>query len=284
MTARIIDGKAAAAAIRKRLKDEVDEFISDFGHAPGLATVLVGGDPASQVYVASKRKLAVQAGFTDHHVHVSGDALESEVAETITKLAGDPAVSGILLQLPLPNGLNAGALIDLIPPEKDVDGLTTMSAGLLSRGKDGLRPCTPSGVVELLDISEIPLDGARVVIVGRSELVGAPLAQLLTQRNATVTLCHSRTKDLEAATKGADIVIAAAGVRGLINGRHLQPGTAVIDVGIHRTDEGLKGDVDYDSASLVAGWITPVPGGVGPMTIAMLLNNTLTAARRQNSA
>lgn len=284
MTARIIDGKAAAAAIRKRLKGEVDEFISDFGHAPGLATVLVGGDPASQVYVASKRKLAVQAGFADHHVHLSGDALESEVAETITKLAGDPDVSGILLQLPLPNGLNAGALIDLIPPEKDVDGLTTMSAGLLSRGKDGLRPCTPSGVVELLDISEIPLDGARVVVVGRSELVGAPLAQLLTQRNATVTLCHSRTKDLEAATKGADIVIAAAGVQGLINGRHLQPGTAVIDVGIHRTDEGLKGDVDYDSATRVAGWITPVPGGVGPMTIAMLLNNTLTAARRQNSA
>ncbi|WP_136709718.1 bifunctional methylenetetrahydrofolate dehydrogenase/methenyltetrahydrofolate cyclohydrolase FolD [Agromyces sp. H66] len=281
MTAQVIDGAAIAARLRERLADDIRAFTEASGAAPGLATVLVGEDPASQVYVASKRKQAAAVGIVDHHVHLDGGASAAEIAETIERLAGDPAVSGILLQLPLPEGLDAAPLIDLIPAAKDVDGLTTLSAGLLARGKPGLRPCTPSGVIELLDAAGVEISGARAVVVGRSELVGAPLAQLLTQRDATVTVAHSRTRDLAAVTRAADILVAAAGRPGLITAEHVQPGAAVIDVGIHRTPDGLRGDVDYDGVAEVAGWITPVPGGVGPMTIAMLLRNTLLAARMQ---
>lgn len=282
MSAIIIDGKQVAAGIREQLKHEVAEFVAETGIQPGLATVLVGGDPASEVYVANKRRSATAAGLADLHVHLDGAASSDEIAQTIREHGENPAVSGILLQLPLPGGMDSGPLIDLIEPFKDVDGLTTTSAGLLARGKPGLRPCTPSGVVALLDSAEVPLEGAEVTIIGRSELVGAPLAQLLIQRNATVTVAHSRTRDLASVTRRSDIVIAAAGVPRLIGEAHVRPGAAVIDVGIHRTPQGLVGDVDFESVSRVAGWITPVPGGVGPMTIAMLLRNTLLAARLQH--
>ncbi|WP_173922858.1 bifunctional methylenetetrahydrofolate dehydrogenase/methenyltetrahydrofolate cyclohydrolase FolD [Agromyces sp. Marseille-P2726] len=281
MSAKVIDGKAVAARLSEQLADEIRAFTAASGKTPGLATVLVGDDGASEVYVANKRKRASAIGIADHHVHLDGGSSADEIAATISRLADDDAVSGILLQLPLPHGLDAGPLIDLIPANKDVDGLTTLSAGLLARGEPGLRPCTPSGVIELLDAAGIEIAGTRAVVVGRSALVGAPLAQLLTQRNATVTVAHSRTRDLADVTRSADLLVAAAGRPGLITADHVRPGAAVIDVGIHRTPEGLRGDVDEAAVAEVAGWITPVPGGVGPMTIAMLLRNTLLAARLQ---
>ncbi|GAB3615689.1 bifunctional methylenetetrahydrofolate dehydrogenase/methenyltetrahydrofolate cyclohydrolase FolD [Okibacterium endophyticum] len=284
MTAQLIDGRQVSRDLRARLAEEVAGFVAETGHTPGLATVLVGDDPASEVYVANKRKQAAAAGITDHHVHLEADATQERIATVIRDLAADDAVSGILLQLPIPAGLDSARLIDLIPANKDVDGLTTLSAGLLARGEQGLRPCTPSGVIELLDVSGVDLDGALAVVVGRSELVGGPLARMLTQRNATVSVAHSRTRDLGALTRAADVVVAAAGVPGLITADLVKPGAAVIDVGIHRTPEGLRGDVDFDGVSRVAGLITPVPGGVGPMTIAMLLRNTLLAARMQHEA
>lgn len=281
--AKVIDGKSIAARIRGNVAQKVAEFVAQGGQQPGLATILVGGDPASEVYVASKRRQAVEAGMLDRHVHLEETASRAEVEEVITAMAGDSTVSGILLQLPLPGNLENGSLIDLIPPEKDVDGLTTISAGLLARGEEGLRPCTPSGVLKLLKETGVPLAGARAVVVGRSALVGAPLAQMLTQHDATVTVAHSRTLNLAAFTREADIVIAAAGRPNLITEEHVRPGAVVIDVGIHRTPTGLQGDVDFPVVSQIAGWITPVPGGVGPMTIAMLLSNTLKAARRLHS-
>jgi len=274
MSATIIDGKAIARLVRERIAREVTELPD----APGLATVLVGDDPASAVYVSSKRKQCVQAGMRDLHQHLPGDISQHKLATTLEQLNADPTVTGILLQLPLPDHLDAAALIARIDPDKDVDGLTTLSAGRLAQGAPGLRPCTPSGVIELLDASQIPIEGAHAVVVGRSELVGKPLAQLLLQRNATVTICHSRTRDVNAVCKQADILVAAAGVPGLIGAESVKPGATVIDVGIHRTDDGLRGDVGFAAVSEVAGAITPVPGGVGPMTIAMLLQNTVTAA------
>jgi methylenetetrahydrofolate dehydrogenase (NADP+)/methenyltetrahydrofolate cyclohydrolase len=282
MTAGIIDGKAVAARVRETLKEDVRAFHAATGIQPGLATVLVGGDPASEVYVASKRKSSVAAGMADLHQHLAEDASQAEVEELLRALAADPAVSGILLQLPVPAHLDAAPLIELIPFEKDVDGLTTMSVGLLAQNKPGLRPCTPSGVIELLDAYDVPIEGANVIVIGRSELVGRPVAQLLVNRNATVTIAHSRTKNLAEVCRAADIVVAAAGVKGLITADHIKPGATVIDVGIHRGPEGLSGDVDFGPVAEVAGLITPVPGGVGPMTIAMLLSNTLRAAELQH--
>ncbi|MGY1747776.1 bifunctional methylenetetrahydrofolate dehydrogenase/methenyltetrahydrofolate cyclohydrolase FolD [Modestobacter sp. SYSU DS0511] len=281
MAATLMDGKALAARVRERTAAEVAEFTARTGRAPGLATVLVGEDPASAVYVASKRKQCVAAGMTDHHRLLPATATQEEVAAVLTELAADPDVSGILLQLPLPRGLDAGPLIQLIPAEKDVDGLTTLSAGLLAQGRPGLRPCTPSGVIELLDAHDVPLEGAEAVVIGRSELVGKPVAQLLLQRNATVTVCHSRTRDLAEVCRRADVIVAAAGKAGLVQGDWVKDGAVVVDVGIHRTDSGLVGDVDTEAAAARASLITPVPGGVGPMTIAMLLQNTLLAARAQ---
>ncbi|MPY99193.1 MAG: bifunctional methylenetetrahydrofolate dehydrogenase/methenyltetrahydrofolate cyclohydrolase FolD [Actinophytocola sp.] len=280
MTATIIDGKAVARLVGDRTAREVTELPD----TPGLATVLVGEDPASAVYVNNKRKQCVQAGMLDLHQHLPGDINQRALATTLAELNADPRVTGILLQLPLPDHLDAAPLIARIDPDKDVDGLTTLSAGRLAQGAAGLRPCTPSGVIELLDAYEIPIEGAHAVVVGRSELVGKPLAQLLLQRNATVTICHSRTRDLTAVTRQADILVAAAGVPGLIGADAIAPGATVIDVGIHRTDDGLRGDVDFAAAKEVAGAITPVPGGVGPMTIAMLLQNTVTAAAARYAA
>ncbi|MEU1275657.1 bifunctional methylenetetrahydrofolate dehydrogenase/methenyltetrahydrofolate cyclohydrolase FolD [Streptomyces sp. NPDC005799] len=278
MTATIIDGTALAAESRKETAESVAAFTTAHGWAPGLATVLAGDDPASEVYVRRKRKAAAEAGLQDFHHHLPGDASHAQVAALLSELAEDRRVSGILLQLPLPDGLDRHALVDLIPVEKDVDGLTTASQGLLARGLPGLRPCTPGGVIRMLDSAGVRLDGAEAVVVGRSELVGHPAAELLLRRGATVTIAHSRTRALEEVTRRADVLVAAAGLPGLITAEHVRPGAAVIDVGIHRTENGLTGDVRFAEVCRTAGWITPVPGGVGPMTIAMLLANTIAAA------
>ncbi|MFF3488591.1 bifunctional 5,10-methylenetetrahydrofolate dehydrogenase/5,10-methenyltetrahydrofolate cyclohydrolase [Streptomyces sp. NPDC002701] len=272
-----IDGTRIARHIRARVTERVAQAAQS-GRVPGLATILVGDDPASAVYVAAKRRAIREAGMHDIHRRLPQHATRSEVAAVIDKLAADPAVSGILLQLPLPPQLDAGPLIDRIPVTKDVDGLTTASVGRLSRDERGLRPCTPSGVIELLDAEGIELKGTCVAVVGWGELVGRPLTQLLLRRGATVTVAHEFTADLTAVTRPADVVVVATGVRGLIGHEHIKPGATVIDVGIHRTPDGLTGDVRAAELDGVAGRITPVPGGVGPMTIAMLLVNTLRAA------
>lgn len=283
MAAQIIDGKAVAQSVREQVARDVSERVARTGRPPGLATILVGEDPASAVYVANKRKACGEAGIADFHQHLPADSSQAEVAEVIQHANADPEVSGILLQLPVPAPLNGQALTGLIASEKDVDGLTTRSAGLLAQGAPGLRPCTPSGVIELLDRYEVPIEGAEAVVVGRSDLVGKPLAFLLLQRNATVTMCHSRTRDLPGVCSRADILVAAVGVPKLLGREHVKPGAAVIDVGMNRLEEGLRGDVNFEAAAEVAGLITPVPGGVGPMTIAMLLRNTVIAAGLQDA-
>lgn len=275
----IIDGKKIARQVRERVAATVAATFPGPGPAPGLATILVGEDPASAVYVASKRRAVREAGMLDQHRALPAESTQEEVTAVIDELAADPAVSGILLQLPLPKGLDSAPLIERIPVTKDVDGLTALSAGRLARGEDGLRPCTPSGVMELLDAASVQQAGARAVVVGRSELVGRPMAQLLLQRDATVTIAHRYTTDLAAVTRDADILVVATGVRGLIGAEHVKPGATVIDVGIHRTGNGLVGDVLAAELDGIAARITPVPGGVGPMTIAMLMHNTLKAAQ-----
>jgi methylenetetrahydrofolate dehydrogenase (NADP+) / methenyltetrahydrofolate cyclohydrolase len=281
MSATLIDGRAIAQDVRAQVARDVAAFVAETGVAPGLATVLVGDDPASAVYVANKRRACAEVGIADLHRHLPASATAAEVTELLLALNEDPACSGILLQRPLPDGLDDAALSALIDPDKDVDGLTPISAGRLLQGTPGLRPCTPVGVVELLDRHDVPLEGAEAVIVGRSDLVGKPIAHLLLQRNATVTICHSRTRDLPAVCARADVLVAAVGVPQLIGADAVKPGAAVIDVGMNRLPGGLRGDVDFDAVREVAGLLTPVPGGVGPMTIAMLLRNTLSAARLQ---
>ncbi len=277
MSATIIDGRAVAARIRQEVAEEVARLREAGGRVPGLATILVGADPASAVYVANKRKACAEVGIADHHRHLSTSATQEEVAGAIDEANRDGAVSGILLQLPVPDHLDEATLTAMISPEKDVDGLTPVSAGRLLQGSPGLRPCTPRGIMELLDCHDVPLEGARAVVVGRSNLVGKPISVLLLERHATVTICHSRTRDLASVCSEADVLIAAAGVAGLIGAQHVKAGATVIDVGINRTPDGLRGDVDFVAVASKAGLITPVPGGVGPMTIAMLLRNTLTA-------
>ena len=278
MPATLIDGKAVAADVRARVAEGAAAFERDQGRRAGLATVLVGDDPASHVYVDSKRKQTEEVGMRSIHHELAADAQPAELLELVDRLAGDDEVDGILVQLPLPEGHDQDAVIPRIPAAKDVDGLTAASAGLLAQGRPGLVPCTPQGVVELLRAAGTEIEGAEVAIVGRSILVGRPLAALLVNANATVTMCHSRTRDLPEVTSRADIVVAAAGAPGLVTAAMVRPGATVIDVGTNRTDDGLVGDVDFESVAEVAGAITPVPGGVGPMTIAMLLRNTLQAA------
>jgi methylenetetrahydrofolate dehydrogenase (NADP+) / methenyltetrahydrofolate cyclohydrolase len=276
MSATVIDGRAVARTVRA----DVARRVGDLAVSPGLATVLVGDDPASAVYVNSKRKQCVEAGIRDLHQHLPGDIAQEKLEAVVDDLNADPEVTGILVQLPLPDHIDPARVVNRVDPGKDVDGLTEISAGRLAQGRSGLRPCTPSGVIELLDAYAVPIEGAEAVVVGRSELVGRPQVQLLLQRNATVTVCHSRTRDLEAVCRRADILVAAAGIRHLVGAEAVKPGATVIDVGIHRTEDGLRGDVDQDAVRPVAGALTPVPGGVGPMTIAMLLRNTLQAALR----
>jgi len=279
MAATVIDGKALAAEVRAGVARGAGEFTSAHGRKPGLATVLVGDDPASLVYVGSKRKQTEEAGMRSIHHGIDAGVAQAELLELVDALAEDQEVDGILVQLPLPSGLDQDEVIARIPAAKDVDGLTPESAGLLAQGRPGLVPCTPQGVIELLRAAGTELEGADVAIVGRSILVGRPLAMLLVNASATVTMCHSRTRELPAVTRRADVLVAAAGLPGLVGAEMVKPGATVIDVGTNRTEDGLVGDVEFEAVREVAGAITPVPGGVGPMTIAMLLRNTLEAAQ-----
>jgi methylenetetrahydrofolate dehydrogenase (NADP+)/methenyltetrahydrofolate cyclohydrolase len=281
--ARIIDGKATAAALRAKIGREVAAIKAASGRVPGLHVVLVGEDPASKVYVASKERLAVEIGMNSVAHRLPVETTEAQLLAKLAELNADDAVDGILVQLPLPKHINTGRIIDAIDPAKDVDGLHPINAGLLAGGKNGLVPCTPLGSMLLLKQALPSLSGLDAVVIGRSELVGRPVAQLLLQADCTVTIAHSRTRDLASVVKRADIVIAAVGRPRMVKGDWIKPGATVIDVGINRLPDGkLTGDVDFTEAVKVAGAITPVPGGVGPMTIACLLKNTLTAfhARR----
>jgi methylenetetrahydrofolate dehydrogenase (NADP+)/methenyltetrahydrofolate cyclohydrolase len=277
MSARIIDGKAVAARVREQVAGE----IAAMDVTPGLATVLVGDDPASAVYVRMKREDSAEVGIESFHHEPGGDVAAEDLAALIRDLNADERVHGILLQLPLPDHLDQDEFISLIDPAKDVDGLTSANAGLLMQGREeAMVPCTPAGVMELLKEAGASLEGARTAVIGRSILVGKPLAQLLLAANATVTHCHSRTRDLPAVCREADVLIAAVGSPALVTADMVREGATVIDVGTNRTDDGLVGDVDFEAVRERAGAITPVPGGVGPMTRAMLLVNTLRAARR----
>ena len=285
MTARIIDGKAVAARVRGEVADEVRELAARTGSTPGLATVLVGEDPASQIYVGGKQRASAEVGMVPIDRRLPADASAEEIAGELESLNADDAVTGILLQLPLPGALDGAALTALIDPRKDVDGLTPVNAGLLALGRPGLRPATPLGVMELLSDTGVELAGAEVVVVGRSNLFGKPMAALALTANATVAVCHSRTRDLPGVCRRADVLIAAVGRPRLITTDFVKPGAVVIDVGQSRltpeeagNKSGIVGDVDFAQVKEVASAITPVPGGVGPMTIALLLRNTLRAA------
>lgn len=279
MAARVIDGKAVAASVRERVRSEVAGYQARAGRAPLLATVLVGEDPASQIYVQNKHRACEEAGMRSVHRELAAGTGEDELLHLVRRLGADDEVDGILVQLPLPEQIDPDAVVGAIEPGKDVDGLTPANAGLLAHGTPGLVPCTPAGVMELLRHEGVELEGAEAVVVGRSKLVGVPVARLLLAANATVTVCHSRTRDLPATCRRADVLVAAVGVPRLLGAGAVKPGAVVIDVGMNRTEDGLCGDVDFEAVSEVAAAITPVPGGVGPMTIAMLLANTLAAAR-----
>lgn len=281
-TATILDGKATAATVRGEVASLAAQ-LTKAGRAPGLTVVLVGDDPASQVYVGAKDRAAQAAGFQVHTVRMDAAASQADVLGAVEALNADDSVDGILVQLPLPRALDSDAIIDAIDPSKDVDGLTASSVAKMVMGRPGLLPCTPAGCVEILDRHGIDLSGKDVVVIGRSMLVGKPFAQLALSRNATVTICHSRTADLAAHCRNADVIVAAVGVPKLVKGDWVKPGAVLLDVGINRGEGGkLVGDVDFASASHTASYITPVPGGIGPMTIAMLLANTLRAsAQRQ---
>ncbi len=279
--ATIIDGKGIAAQVRERVQRDVEAFTREIGRPPGLATVLVGDDPASGIYVGGKHKASKEVGIEGFDQRLAGDTTREELVGVIAGLNADERVSGIIVQLPLPGHLDGTEMTGLVRAGKDVDGLTPMSAGLLALDRPGLRPCTPAGVIHLLGEAGIDLQGAEAVVVGRSNLFGKPMAQLLLQANATVTVCHSRTRDLPAVTRRADVLIAAVGQDRMVKRDWVKPGATVIDVGMNRSEDGLHGDVAFDEVQEVAGAITPVPGGVGPMTIAMLLANTLEAARMQ---
>ena len=284
MSAQIIDGKQIAGRVRIEVARDVERFATQFdGERPGLATILVGDDPGSAVYVAGKQKASREVGMAPTNYPLAADTPRAELVELIERLNGDPTVDGILLQLPLPDHLDGVELTGLIDPDKDVDGLTPVSAGRLALGREGLRPCTPQGVMTLLDAAGAQLEGAEAVVIGRSNLFGKPMAQLLLGANATVTICHSRTRDLAEVCRRADVLIAAVGRPKMVKADWVKPGAVVIDVGMNRTQDGLCGDVDFEAVKEVARAITPVPGGVGPMTIAFLLRNTLQAARMARS-
>jgi methylenetetrahydrofolate dehydrogenase (NADP+)/methenyltetrahydrofolate cyclohydrolase len=282
VSARIIDGKARAASLRAQVAGEVEHFAAAAGRAPGLAVMLVGEDPASSVYVRSKGRATGEAGMRGFEHRLPADTSEADLLALVDRLNADPAVDGILVQLPLPAHIDSAKVITRIDPDKDVDGFHPVNAGRLATGLPGLVPCTPLGCLFLLRDVHDHLAGLEAVVVGRSNIVGKPMAFLLLGESCTVTVTHARTRDLFAHVRAADIVIAAAGRPGLITGEMIKPGATVIDVGINRVEGGgLTGDVDFASAAEMAGAITPVPGGVGPMTIACLLRNTLVAACRR---
>jgi len=280
MTARRIDGKKAALDLRQQIAEGAAAFTEQHGRPPGLDVVLVGEDPASVVYTRNKEKAAAKAGIRGTLHKLPADISESALLEKVAALCQSEATDGILVQLPLPKHIDDNRVIDAIVPAKDVDGFHPYNAGMLSAGRPGLVPCTPSGCMHLLSLTGEPIKGKHAVIVGRSNIVGKPMAQLLLAEHATVTVAHSRTQDLGALCQQADILVVAVGRAKMVQGDWIKPGAVVLDVGINRTDEGkLVGDVDFEAAQERAGWITPVPGGVGPMTIACLLANTLRAAR-----
>ena len=284
MAAELIDGKAIAQAVRAEVRADVEAWVAQGHRAPGLATVLVGDDPASAVYIGGKQKASAEAGIEGFDHRLPHDTAHDEVSRLLQRLNDDPAVSGILLQLPTPPQVDGAALTELIDPAKDVDGLTPISAGLLAKGRSGLRPCTPAGVMELLQAYDVPITGAEAVVVGRSDIVGKPVSLLLLHESATVTIAHSRTRDLASVVRRADLVVAAVGRAEMVRGSWIRPGATVIDVGIQRAaapdgKSRLVGDVAFAEAAEVAGAITPVPGGVGPMTVACLLRKTLQAAQ-----
>jgi methylenetetrahydrofolate dehydrogenase (NADP+)/methenyltetrahydrofolate cyclohydrolase len=280
MSAHIIDGKAVAARLRARIATQVTDFVAAAGRAPGLAVVLVGEDPASAVYVHSKGKATREAGMASIEHRLAADVGQAELLALIDTLNADPAVDGILVQLPLPKGIDEQAVITRIDPDKDVDGFHPVNVGRLATGLDGFVPCTPAGCIMLLKETIGDLSGLDAVVIGRSNIVGKPMAALLIAESCTVTVAHSRTRDLAGVVARADIVVAAVGRPEMVRGEWIKPGATVIDVGINRTEAGLVGDVDFAGAMSVAAAVTPVPGGVGPMTIACLLRNTLISAHR----
>ena len=279
VAAQLIDGKAVA----KVLEGEVAAEIARLGFRPGLVAVRVGNDPASEIYVRNKARKARELGLEGTELVFPETLTEAELLAEVARLNGDQAVDGILVQLPLPRQIDAKKVIDAIDPAKDVDGFHPINVGLLHLGRPALVPCTPSGVMRLIDSTGVSIEGKRAVVIGRSDIVGKPVAALLLARNATVTVCHSRTRDLAAVAREADILVAAIGKARFVTAEMIKPGAVVIDVGINRVDGKLAGDVDFAAASAVAGWITPVPGGVGPMTIAMLMKNTVAAAERRRA-
>jgi methylenetetrahydrofolate dehydrogenase (NADP+)/methenyltetrahydrofolate cyclohydrolase len=278
MTAQILDGKSLAAQVRAQVKEKVAQ-LARRGIHPGLAVILAGENPASGLYVRNKVRACEETGVRSTLFERPGSVSEGELLSTVEHLNQDPAVHGILVQLPLPGHVDASRVLAAVSPRKDVDGFHAENLGALLAGQPRFVPCTPAGVMRLLDHASIPLAGRRAVVIGRSTIVGKPLALLLLQRDATVTWCHSRTQDMESVTKAADILVAAAGRPKLVGPAMVKPGACVIDVGVNRLPDGsLTGDVDFEAVKRVAGWITPVPGGVGPMTVAMLLENCLQAA------
>ena len=284
MTAKIIDGKAFAATVRGKVAENVARLKADHGITPGLAVVLVGEDPASQVYVRSKGRMTIEVGMNSYEHKLDADTSEADLLALIDQLNTDPAVHGILVQLPLPGHLDEALVINAIDPAKDVDGFHISNVGLLATGQKAMVPCTPLGCLMMLREQHGSLSGLDAVVIGRSNIVGKPMAQLLLRDSCTVTIAHSRTRDIQEVTRRADIVVAAVGRPEMVTGDWIKPGATVIDVGINRVEgrNGLLGDCDFDSCVEVAGAITPVPGGVGPMTIACLLANTLTACSRAN--
>ena len=284
MSARLIDGKAIAASVRARVKENIAEFIGRTGVRPGLTVVLVGEDPASAIYVRNKWKAASEAGLLSRQIDLPAETNERDLLDLVARLNADDTVHGILVQLPLPGQIDEKKVIEAIAPEKDVDGFHPMNAGRLFTGGTSFMPCTPYGILTMLDHEKVELKGKHAVVVGRSNIVGKPAAMLLLSRHATVTICHSRTVDLPSVVRSGDVVVAAVGRAEMIRGSWIKPGAVVIDVGMNRNAEGkLCGDVAFDEAKEVAGLITPVPGGVGPMTIAMLLQNTYEAASRREA-
>ena len=274
----------AGAPVRDALllkQQERARRMSDAGRTPCLAAVRVGDDPASEVYVRNKKKACEKIGIRARECHLSGQISQQDLENALDTLGTDDTVDGILLQLPLPGHLDAHRAFKHIPSAKDADGLTAAQAGTLLTGEDGVRPCTPRGILKILDYYGVPLEGRRAVVIGRSAIVGKPMALMLLERNCTVTVCHSRTRNLKNITSSADILVAAVGRSGFVTADMVAPGAAVVDVGINRTENGLKGDVDFDAVSEKAGYITPVPGGVGLLTVAMLMENCLDLAERK---
>ncbi len=281
--ANLIDGKKVSADVKQRVKNETEKLIAEKGITPGLAVVIVGDDPASRVYVNSKKKACTEVGFNSYEYALPGDTTQEELVELVNKLNEDPKVNGILCQLPLPSQIDENAVINTIKAEKDVDAFHPFNVGKIMIGEYAFLPCTPAGVMELIDSTGTEISGKNCVVIGRSNIVGKPMAMLLLHRSGTVTICHSKTQNLGEICKNADILVAAVGKANFVTEDMVKEGAVVIDVGMNRLENGkLCGDVDFQNVSRKASYITPVPGGVGPMTIAMLMQNTLTAAKAQN--